>query len=200
MTIPDHEGFYIGGGPGAFTIKTYGFDALDKALKELPKKLQEKCIDNALKAGGNEIIPAIQKNIHSREMGLRKSKSMEVNKKKGTVCLVQIGSFRITARYRTKWGYRMERPWYAHMIEWGTQSHGASQTVYSKLSKAKKKLMRFPIFGKWVTVQTIKGITAQRPFTRGFDEKRESFLQKFGEYVDKYLTKYFKDNCLQKTW
>lgn len=199
MTIKEHKGFYTGQGPGAFIIETHGFAELDKALKLLPGKMRDKCLDNALKAGGNQIIPAIKRNIRSVEGGLSRSISMRVNKKLGMIHQVQIGAFLKTARIKTKSGFKMVKPFYAHMVEWGTKSHGAKVSKFMQTmdmpGEKKWKWMKFKPWnrGTWVTAKVIKGAPAQRPFTRAFDEKKQEFLDAFGAYVRMYISKHFRE-------
>ncbi len=183
MTIPAHKGFWTGQGSGAITIKTYGFDELDKALKTLPGELQQKCVEQALKYGGKEIVNAAKAKIKSRSWALAAAITLRTNKKQGTNCLVQLGPFLKTLS--TKSG-RMIKPYYGHMIEWGTKSH--------EIKGREGGVLTFMIGGRYVSVSKVEvsGITGQRPFTTAFDEKRTAFLWKFGDYVDKYIKKYFE--------
>ncbi len=120
VRVKEHAGFYTGWGPGAisFDVKTTGLDELRKALKELPKQVETKCIDGALRAGGKIIIKAAQNNIKNRTGALSKSIGIRKDRRKPNVA-VQLGPFKKTAN----WKGRMVVPWYAHMVEWGTQGH-----------------------------------------------------------------------------
>ncbi len=181
MTIADHKGFWTGQGSGAFTIKTYGFDELHNALKYLPEEIQTKCVEQALRKGGKEIVNAAKANVHSQSGALAKSISLRTDKK-ALNCTVWLGPFGKTVSMG-KSG-KMVKPFYAHMIEWGTKSH----IIKSKKGKA----LLLPTGGHPVYKVDHPGFGEQRPFTRAFDEKRTAFLWQFGDYVDKFIKKHFQ--------
>jgi len=84
---------------------------------------------------------------------------------------------------------KMVKPFYGHMIEWGTKAHHIPKP--GKYRKEHKALLipgsKTPIYGV-----DVAGIMGQRPFTRAVDMKRTAFLWKFGDYVDRFITKHFQ--------
>jgi hypothetical protein len=184
MTIPSHKGFWTGEGFGAITVQTYGFDELHRALQYLPGEMQQKCVEQALKHGGKEIVNQAKANIRSRSGALAKAISLRTNKKEGSNCLVQLGPFLKTMMYKG----RMKQPFYGHMVEWNTKAHHIPKKRYFN---AKRKPLL--IAGKtFVWDVDHPGTTGQRPLTRAMDEKRTAFLFKFGDYIDKFITKHFQ--------
>jgi len=189
MANKDTKGFWTGQGMGAITLKTYGFDALDKALKKLPGDIQQKCVEGALKAGGKETIKAVKARIGNPNGPLARSVTIRLNKKTGTNCLVQLGPFLKTLKYG-KSG-KMVQPFYGHMVEWGTKAHHIPKKRW--FNPNRKPLLIAG--GKLVWDVDHPGYSGKRPFATGFDESRSEFLDKFGKYVDKYITKYIKKHA-----
>lgn len=161
-------------------VQTYGFEELHNALQYLPDEIRTKCVNGALRAGGKEIVIAAKRNIRRRSGALADAITMR-NDRKNPFCALLLGPMLKTDT--SSKGKNM-KPFYAHMIEWGTQSHD--------IKSKKGKPLLIPGSGHPVYEVHVSGITAQRPFTRAVDEKRTAFLWQFGAYIDRYIKKHFQ--------
>jgi len=188
MTIPDHKVFYTGIGPGArvFEVTTYGFEALKKSLEELPEKVRTNCIEQALRAGGKEIVREAKNNIRSKSGALASSITIRKDKKNPFTAM-QIGAFGKTLWYKGQ----MVVPFYAHMIEWGTKGH----FIPKPGPKESKSPLLIPGSGHPIWSVEVSGIQGQRPFTKAVENTRTDFLSKFSIYIDKFILKHFKDKA-----
>lgn len=192
MTIPAHKGFYTGVGPGAFSIQVSGLKELHKALEYLPEEVRKKCVSNALRAGGRYPMMVAKSLIRSRSHALANAIAMKKNSK-DPFLTVDLGPMEKTAT--SSKGKKM-KPFYAHMIEWGTKSHPipkgyTGKGEYTLRSKEKNALYiegsghPFPGF-------IHPGIAPQRPFTKAVDTTRMDFIKAFREYTDKFIQNHFK--------
>jgi len=186
------QGFWTGAGAGArtVTVKTEGLKELLKALETLPGETGKKFIAKGLKEGGEIIRKAAKSNIHSQrnesgQFGTLANSITIRPDRKDPLLNVQIGPM----LKQLKYGSKMVKPFYGHMIEWGTKGHWIPQK--GKGGERTKALLisgsGHPIYEVFV-----RGFTGQRPFTRAVDNNRESFLKRFRESIDKSLEIHFK--------
>jgi len=196
MLHKEHKGFYTGVGPGAVSIKVTGLKELHDALQYLPEEVRTKCISEALKAGGKYPMMVAKALIRSRSHALANSIVMKKNRK-DEFLTVDLGSMEKTA---TSSKGKKFKPFYAHMIEWGTKSHpipkgyveGYTGKEGITLRDKEKNALYIEGSGHPFYGFIHPGFPAQRPFTRAADSTRMDFIKGFTGYVDKFMDKHFK--------
>lgn len=149
-------------------VRIDGLAALEKALAELPEKLQRNVVRGGLRAGAKVIEQRAKDAVPVRSGKLRDSIRVSVRVKRG------VPEATIRAGGRDKGG-----AFYAHWVEFGTGAHLIKP-------KARKSLVVASILRETVDHP---GATAH-PFMRpAMDAGAQEAVLAFGEYVRKRLTK-----------
>lgn len=147
-----------------------GGEALAKALKTLPARIERNIMRSAMRAGARVLANEAKANVPIKEGDLRRSIRVTTNTRKGEV----------TARAVA--GNRKEA-FYAHMVEFGTVGH----MIHAKPGK----MLRFTARdGK--TVETLRVLhpgARARPFMRpALDSKSNQAVAAIANHVRKRLT------------
>jgi len=174
----------------AVQIKTQGLAELLKALETLPGETHKKFIAKGLKDGGEIIKKAAHDNIHSQrnesgQFGTLANSITIRPDRRDPLLNMQIGPMLKQLRM----GSKMIKPFYGHMIEWGTKGHWIP---LKGRGGERTKALLIPGSGHPIYEVYVHGFTGQRPFTRAVDENRESFLKRFRESIEKSLDGHFK--------
>lgn len=106
------------------TTVVSGLDALNKALQELPVKIERNALRGALRAGQKEIADLARSRVPVASGELRKSIRIKTSARGGKVTATVVAGNR--------------KAWYAHLVEWGTRVHtirGTANTGLKFLSK-----------------------------------------------------------------
>lgn len=160
-------------------VRVDGFAALEKALNELPEKIERNIIRSALRAGLRGIKDEAQARVPVRTGELRNSIKIKAKLIKGRpVAAVTAGD---------------KKAWYAHLVEFGTGSfyEGTGKSVggpYVIKARTKKGLA---LPGATKPIMSVKhpGSRAQ-PFMRpAFDAGNRQALEAFAAKVRQRLTK-----------
>lgn len=158
------------------TVNIKGLAELEKALAELPDKLERNVVRGGLRAAAKVVADEAMRNVPVHRAELRDTIRFDVNKDKllGLVAHVRAGPRKATKRKPAD-----KRGWYAHMVEQGTKAH---------IIRAKKG-KTLAIGGGLLKQVDHPGATA-KPFMRpAFDSKAAAAVLAFGAYVKKRLTK-----------
>lgn len=96
----------------SLTFKIEGMDALDKAVRKLPKNVQKRVLKGALRAGGRVIAKDAKQRVPVNTGTLKKSIKVVAGKSKQNGALVFVTT--------SKGGGAKYDAFYSHMIEFGT--------------------------------------------------------------------------------
>lgn len=142
-----------------------GLAALERAMGELPLKLERNVVRGALRAGSKVFLQEARRRVPVKTGALRKSIRISVRRIKGQLVAT------------TKAGN--QQAFYAHMVEFGTGAH------VIKASKAKA----LDVGGHPVRSVRHPGAHAQ-PFMRpAFDLGARGAVDAYAAYIRKRLTK-----------
>lgn len=148
-------------------VKITGLAELDKALRELPDKIQRNVVRAALRQGSKAIVAEARQQLvgHDRTGHLSESIRASVRLRRG------VPHATVTAGDK--------RAYYAHMVEFGTAAH------FIKPKKSKS------LFFAGLTRNGVDHPGARRvPFMRTtLDTAAQAALQAFADQVRKRLTK-----------
>lgn len=151
------------------SFKVEGLAELERRLSELPFKLAKNIMRGALRAGANTMRAEAKARVSVRSGALRDSIRVSARLK----------GLEVTARVTAGGKGRKGDAFYAHMVEFGTQSHLI-------LPKTKKALV--------INGQLVKGVlhpgAAPRPFMRpAFDGRAQQAVVDVGKYIAERLDK-----------
>jgi HK97 gp10 family phage protein len=156
-----------------FTIR--GGAELEKALRELPVKLERNILRGALRAGAKVFEQEAKRRVPTRTGKLRDSIRVSVRARRGAIVAM------------VKAGGGKERVFYAHLVERGTAPHvilAGGGTAGGKLLAAGARL-----FGAKVDHPG----AAARPFMRpAFDTQAAAALEAVRAYIEKRLGQVIK--------
>ena len=170
-------------------IKITGLAALQRALNELPSKIERNIVRSALRAGGREFVKAAKAAVPVDSQDLKKSIRVSTSTRNGKPAAeVKAGN---------------KKAFYAHMVEFGTARHLISATggVEVKGKKGPKKLgiaatnkriQRgvLAIGDKILGATVIHPGANAHPFMRpALDTAGPAAVQAFADQVRKRLTK-----------
>lgn len=149
-------------------VKLKGFAELEKALNELPEKIERNIVRSALRQAAKVIEAEAKRQVPVRSGKLHDSIRVSVKLKNGRPLAT------ITAG-----GSKKGQPFYAHFVEFGAAAH----VIKAKRGKA------LAIGGG--TVERVDHPGARkRPFMRpALDVAARAAVQAFGEQVKRRLTK-----------
>ena len=154
----------------ASSVEIRGLAELNKALQELPAKVERNVLRGGLRAGAKVLEDAARAHVPVKRGDLHKSirVSMRVSSKTGTV------------RAQVKAGDK--KAWYAHLVEFGTARHWIKP-------KSRKSLF---IAGLMKEVVDHPG-ARPRPFMRpAFDGKWRAAIDAMADYIRTRLPKEFR--------
>jgi HK97 gp10 family phage protein len=147
-------------------FRVQGFAELEKALDELPKKIQKNIMRGALRAGLKPILSAARSGIHSVSGVLAKGLKVSTRIKDGAA----------TATLNTAGKHGP----FAHLVEFGTRAHFIKGAFGSALKMPD---------GSLVSTIDHPG-SAAKPFMRpAFDSQAINAIQAVGDYIGARLTK-----------
>ncbi len=149
-------------------VKLKGFAELEKALNELPEKIERNIVRSALRQAAKVIEAEAKRQVPVRSGKLRDSIRVSVKLKNGKpVATVTAG------------GNKRGQPFYAHFVEFGAAAH----VIKAKRGKA------LAIGGGTVERVDHPGVR-KKPFMRpALDGAARAAVQAFGEQVRRRLTK-----------
>ena len=90
----------------SLTFKVEGLDALDRAVRKLPKNVQKRVLKGALRAGGRVIAKDAKQRVPKKSGELKKSISVQAGKNQQDGATVFVAT--------------RPKAFYSHMIEFGT--------------------------------------------------------------------------------
>lgn len=160
-------------------VRVDGMAALEKALNELPEKIERNIVRAALRAGLKGMKEGAESMVPQRTGALKQSIKIRTKLVKGRpVAAVTVGD---------------KKAWYAHLVEFGTGSfyEGTGKSVGGPyVIKAKtKKGLGLPGAAHPIMSVTHPGSKAQ-PFMRpAFDAGNRQALEDFAAKVRQRLTK-----------
>lgn len=145
-----------------------GFAELDRAMQELPAKIEANILRGALRAGQKVILDKARSNINDRSGDLSKSLRIRTSKRGGKVSAVLIAGDK--------------KAYYPHMVEKGTAQHFIKP-------KAAKSLFFAGLFGEVVDHPG----AAPKPFMRpALDSEQTKAAGAVREYIATRLPKEIK--------
>lgn len=155
-------------------VKIKGWEELQKALDELPKKIEANIVKSALRQAVKVVALEAKRQVPVGTGALRASIRYGVDRKKET--RMPFGYVKAGPSEEGDEPKGKKTAFYAHMVEFGTQAH----VIRAKNSRA---------LAVGVDVVHHPGSKA-RPFMRpAFDATRQAALQAFANQVKKRLTK-----------
>jgi HK97 gp10 family phage protein len=149
-------------------VKLKGFAELEKALNELPEKIERNIVRSALRQAAKVIEAEAKRQVPVRSGKLRDSIRVRFKLKNGRPMATVIAG-----------GTKKGQPFYAHFVEFGAAAH----VIKAKRGKA------LAIGGG--TVERVEHPGARKhPFMRpALDVAAMAAVQAFGEQVKRRLTK-----------
>lgn len=160
-------------------VRVDGLSALEKALNELPEKIERNIIRSALRAGLKSIKAEAEARVPVRSGELRKSIKIKAKLIKGRpVAAVTAGN---------------KQAWYAHLVEFGTGGfyEGTGKSVGGPyVIKAKTKRGLFIPGGAHPVMSVTHPGSKAQPFMRpAFDAGNRAAIDGFAQKVRQRLTK-----------
>ncbi len=149
-------------------VSLKGFAELEKALSQLPEKIERNIVRSALRMAAKVVEAEAKRQVPVRSGRLRDSIRTSVKLQKGRpVATVKVG------------GKEKGQPFYAHLVEFGTAAHVIKAAPGKALA---------------IGTGTLKSVdhpgATAKPFMRpAFDAATAAAVQAFGEQVKRRLTK-----------
>ena len=167
-------------------LEIKGLKELNNLLNKLPDKIAKKPLQNALRAGGNVVVKAAKAKAPVDTGLLRDSISVRKSKEKTGAVHYQVGVYQKTGK---------KRPFYAHMIEFGTGAYysgtgGKSlRAPYEIVPKKAGSLFFGGLFRESIIHPGIRPAPFMRP---AVDNYTDAALDSVVNYMQKRIPKEMK--------
>lgn len=130
-------------------LEIKGLKELNNLLNKLPDKIAKKPLQNALRAGGNVVVKAAKAKAPVDTGLLRDSIAVKQAKQKTGAVHYQVGVYQKIGK---------KRPFYAHMIEFGTSKMSPKPFMRPAWEETKAEVLRtFSVrLAKSITTEALK--------------------------------------------
>lgn len=159
-----------------------GLAGLDKALKDIPEKLERNLIRAGLLAGSKVIAAEAQRIVKAEAYdsgdlhdSIRASTSSKYRRLGG----IPAATVKAGGPVKAKGGAAKSRPFYAHIVEWGAKPHVIRARTPAGLS----------INGRRFQSVNHPGVQGIRFMTRAADRKTQEAVQAFADRIRQRMQK-----------
>lgn len=160
-----------------------GLAELQKAMQELPAKIEQNMLRGAMRAGGKVIVEEAKTLAPVDDGDLKNSIRISTKSRNGIV------------KAEVKAGDK--KAYYAHMIEFGTASYyaGTGRTVGKPYKIVSKKAKSLLFGGFFVEGVTHPGIRPQPFMRQAFDSSFDRATRAFAAYLENRMPKELAKNA-----